>query len=250
MKMKRTLMLLLIFFAVFALSACSQPTPAPLPTPTPTYSLLVIVPTQEPTAQLPTPTLPPAATPTPGAFVPIQAEVVFDNYLLRSGPGRMFETIGMFDIGTKVTLLGREPGNNWVLVQTPNNLSGWMNVVGLTMIGDVTPLPIFKVTNAQVLHGHVWTVDNKPATKIGVSISSPDNPSPSREDVAITNNQGEWYLYLPLSYTGNWTVGTNSYSEDSSAVDANKNIIGNWPSAQLITLPMTADVNIEFAFQR
>jgi hypothetical protein len=248
--MKRTLSSLLILTAVIALSACSRPTPAPLPTPTATYSPLILLPTQAPTAQLPTPTLPPAFTPTPGAFIPIDAEITVDNFFLRTGPGRMFEPITTYEIGSRVTLLGREPGNNWVLVQTEDSRSGWMNIDYLSFIGDVTPLPIFKVSNALVLHGHVWTVDNKPATKIGVSIFSPDNPNPDREDVAITNNQGEWYLYLPLSYTGNWTVGTNSYSEDSSAVDSNKNLVGKWPSAQLISLPMTADVNIEFAFQK
>jgi hypothetical protein len=151
-----------------------------------------------------------------------------------------------------VTLLGREPGNNWVLVQTPNNLSGWMNVVGLTMIGDVTPLPIFQVTNVLVLHGHVWTVDNKPATDVNVGIFSVDNPSANREDNSKTNSVGEWYLYLPSDFKGNWTVGIVAYGCTGNVVNnpTDCNLIGKFPGATAISLPMTADVNIEFAFQR
>jgi hypothetical protein len=158
----------------------------------------------------------------------------------------------MYDTGARVTLLAREPGNNWVLVQTTDHSSGWMNVVGLSMTGDVTPLPVFKVANAQVLHGHVWTTSKTPATNVGVSITSVDNPSPEREDVSITNSNGEWYLYLPLDIVGNWVVGTNSYGCNSSAVDNPTNcaLIGKFPGATAIVLPMSADVNIEFAFQK
>jgi len=250
--MKRTLMLLLILFTVFALSACSRSTPAPLPTPTATYSPLILLPTQAPTAQLPTPTLPPASTPTPSAYVPISAEVVFDNYFLRTGPGRNFETIRMYDTGERVTLLAREPGNNWVLVQTADHYSGWMNVVGLSMTGDVTPLPIFQVTNAQVLHGHVWTVDNKPATDVNVGIFSVDQPSPDREDNSKTNAAGEWYIYLPSDFKGNWTVGIVAYGCTGNVVDNPTScaLIGKFPGATAIVLPLSADVNIEFAFQR
>jgi hypothetical protein len=250
--MKRTLLNILVLFAAIALSACSRSTPAPLPTATATYSPLILLPTQAPTAQLPTPTLPPASTPTPSAYIPIEAEVVFDNYFLRTGPGRMFETIRMYDTGERVTLLAREPGNNWVLVQTSDHLAGWMNVVGLNLIGDVTPLPVFQVTNAQVLHGHVWTVNKTPATNVGVSIASVDDPNPLREDVSITNANGEWYLYLPTDYDGNWVVGVNSYGCASSAVDNPTScaLIGKFPGATAIVLPMNADVNIEFAFQK
>ena len=122
--MKKILLVAIFVIGISTLSACSQPTAAPLPTLTPTYSLLIVVPTQAPTAQLPTATLPPLPTATTATFVPIQAEIIFDNYLLRIGPGRMFESIDMYDTGERVMLLGREPGNNWVLVQTKENYSG------------------------------------------------------------------------------------------------------------------------------
>ena len=243
---------LVILVLILGLSACNRATPAPLPTPTATSSPLILLPTQAPTAQLPTATMPPAPTATQSAFIPIDANITFDYYSLRTGPGRMFETLRMYDSGSKVTLLAREAGNNWVLVQTDDNRSGWMNVVGLTMIGDVTPLPVIQVTNAQVLHGHVYTVDKKPATDVNVGIFSVDEPSPDRQDNSKTNSAGEWYIYLPMDSKGNWTIGIVSYGCTGNVVDNPTScaLIGNFPGAIPLLLPQTADVNIEFAFQK
>jgi hypothetical protein len=244
--------LLTVFIVLLALTACNRPTPAPLPTPTATFEPLILLPTHAPTEPLPTPTVSKIeSTPTQAVYTPIDADVIFDNYLLRNGPGRMFDVVRMYDTGTKVALLAREPGNNWVLVQTEDNYSGWMNVVGLNLIGDVTPLPIIKVTNAQVLHGHVWALSKAPANNVGVSITRVYNPSPEYEDVSTTNSDGEWYLYLPINLEGDWVVGVNSYGCNSSVVDNPTScaLIGMFPGAQAITLPQKADVNIEFAFQ-
>lgn len=238
-----------LILLAFILAACGNATPAALPTLTPTYLPLILLPTQAPTAQLPTVTPQPLPTATASAFVPIDAEIIFDNYQLRVGPGRMFDSVDMYDTGNRVTLLARERGNNWVLVKTADNQSGWMNVVGLQFIGDISPLPVMAVTNAHVLHGRVWTVDKTPATKIGVSISRVMNPDPNLEDNSPTNINGEWYLYLPLDFTGDWVVGTNSYSLESSAVNSAGNLIGKLPGAQLITLPLAADVSLEFALE-
>jgi hypothetical protein len=239
-----------ILVMALILAGCSQPTPAALPTPTSTYSPLILLPTQEATVQLPTVTAQPQTSATASAFNPIEAKVVFDNYRLRQGPGLMFEAVKLYEIDTKVTLLARERGDNWVLVQTEDYRSGWMKIDGLEYIGDISPLPILAVTGAQVIRGRVLRTDMTPATKIGVSIKRVDNASPDFEDYCMTNDAGEWYLYLPLEMSGNWTIGTNAYSPESNAVDASGNIVGGWPGAQLITLPLQADVSFEFAFTK
>ncbi len=247
--MKTIKLIIPLFFLASLLAGCSQATPAALPTPTPTYLPLILLPTQAPTAQLPTVTPLPVPTATASAFVPIDAEVVYDNYQLREGPGRMFGVVARYDTGERVTLLARERGDNWVLVQTVDNQSGWMNLVGLNFIGDISPLPMMAVTNAQVLHGRVWSVDKTPATKIGVSISREVNPDPNWQDDSPTNVNGEWYIYVPLGLKGTWVVGPNSYSPQSSAVNSAGSLIGKLPGAQLITLPLAADVSIEFALE-
>jgi hypothetical protein len=161
----------------------------------------------------------------------------------------MFDAVGMYETGDRVTLLARERGDNWVLVQTAEHQSGWMNVVGLNFTGDIGQLPIMAVTNAQVLHGRVWTVDKTAATKIGVSISRELETDPKWQDASPTNKNGEWYIYMPLGLTGSWVVGPNSYSPESSAVNSAGSLIGQLPGAQLITLPQAADVSLEFALE-
>jgi hypothetical protein len=84
---------------------------------------------------------------------------------------------------------------------------------------------------------------------IGVSISRVMDPSPDLEDNSPTNANGEWYIYVPLGFKGDWVVGVNSYSPLSSAVDSAGNLIGKIPGAQLITLPLAADVSLEFALE-
>lgn len=247
--MKTPKIIIPLVFLAFVLAGCGKATPAALPTPTLTIPTLILLPTQAPTAQLPTATPLPIPTPTTSPIVPIAAEVIFDNYQLRVGPGRMFDAVAMYETGDKVTLLARERGDNWVLVQTADNRSGWMNVVGLQFVGDISPLPVLAVINAQVLHGRVWAVDNTPATKIGVSISRAINDTPDLQDNSPTNANGEWYLYVPLGFTGDWWVGPNSYSPESSAVDSAGNLIGKLPDAQLVTIPQAADVSIEFALE-
>jgi len=155
-----------------------------------------------------------------------------------------------YDIDERVTMLVREPGNNWVLVQTADNRSGWMNVDYLSFTGDVTLLPVITVPGVQIIRGRVLRTDMTPATKMGVSISRVFNPSPSLQGQAMTNASGEWYLYLPMEMNGDWTIGVNAYSPESNAVDSSGNLVGGWPGAQLITLPLQADVSYEFALTK
>src|SRR5512133_2207215 len=126
--MKTPKLIIPLVFLAFILAGCGQATPAALPTPTPTYLPLILLPTQAPTAQLPTLTPQPGPTPTTSPFNTIEATTNVDNLILRTGPGFMFDVVRTYKINERVTMLMREPGNNWILVQTADNRSGWMNV--------------------------------------------------------------------------------------------------------------------------
>ncbi len=221
-----------LILLAFILAGCGNATPAALPTPTPTYLPLILLPTQEPTVQLPTITPQPGPTATSRPFDAIEATVNVENLMLRKGPGFMFDTVRTYDIGELVAILMREPGNNWVLVQTADNRSGWMNVNYLSFTGDMTLLPVITVTGVQTIRGRVLRTDMTPATKIGVSIARVIDPSPDFQDQTMTNASGEWYLYLPLELRGDWVIGVNAYSPDSNAVDSSGNLVGGLPGAQ------------------
>ncbi|MBA4375289.1 MAG: hypothetical protein C0401_03835 [Anaerolinea sp.] len=226
----------------------------PAPTLQPTSTIMVNppeipLPTAAPTLLIPPPT--PAPTFTPRPVMLIKAEVAFDNYLLRTGPGRLFERVAMYDSSAFVNILGREAGDNWVLVQTQDNRAGWMNMVGLTFIGDIVTLPVFVVTNTQILHGHVYKTDKTPASDIKVSIKPVGDDNPNLQDNAFTNKNGEWYIYLPINSSGAWFVGPNGYSCNSNAVDNQTScaLIGNLPDGQTVTLPLTQNVSLEFSLK-
>ncbi len=239
-----------LILLTFMLAGCGNVTPAALPTPTPTYIPFILLPTQEPTVQLPTITPQPGPTATSRPFDAIKATVNVENLKLRKGPGFMFDTVRTYDIGELVAILMREPGNNWVLVQTADNRSGWMNVNYLSFTEDMALLPVITVTGVQTIRGRVLRTDMAPATKIGVSIARVIDPGPDFQDQTMTNASGEWYLYLPLELRGDWVIGVNAYSPDSNAVDSSGNLVGGLPGAQKITLPLQADVSFEFALTK
>lgn len=248
--MKALKLIIPLIFLVSVLAGCGNATPAALPTPTPTYMPLILLPTQAPTAQLPTVTPQPGPTATRRAFDTIEATINVENLFLRKGPGFMFDYVRTYDTGERVAILMREPGNNWVLVQTADNRSGWMNLNYLSFNGDVTSLPVISVTGVQIIRGRVLRTDMTPATKIGVSIARVNDPGPDFEDYTMSNAFGEWYLYLPPEMRGDWVIGVNAYSPDSNAVDSSGNLVGGFPGAQKITLPLQADVSFEFAFTK
>ena len=168
--------------------------------------------------------------------MPIDAEVTVDYFLLREGPGRMFPTVYMYDTGARVTLVAREPGNNWVLVQTQDFKSGWMHVDYLSFTGDVTPLPVMKVPNAQVLHGRVWNVNKTPATKIGVSIARVTEPQPCSRGCVY--DKFKWRM-VSLPAAGilpaiGWSERIHTLIKVMRSIPTG-NLIGKWPGAQVIT---------------
>jgi hypothetical protein len=254
--MKKIIGPLLFVLLVIVLSGCDYLVPAAVtPTIAPTMTIAAF-PT-EPVAQteIPLPTaIPPTATPAPAATASavtmLSAEVVFDNFSLRSGPGRFFERVKLYTTGDVVSLIGREFSNNWALVKTQDHAIGWMNLVGLKLYGDLNALPIFKVDDAQMLFGHVYLPGKIPATGIGVAISSSENDLSESIDNSTTNADGVWALYLPVDKKGKWIIGPNSYGcEGSNAVIAGSEgctLNGKLPSAQEITLPFTTGLAIEF----
>jgi hypothetical protein len=254
--MKKYRLSVAISFVVLSLSACGLIFPAaPTPTIAPTFTPIIMpteipLPTAAPVIE-PTATATPEPTPTPSTITMLDAQVVFDNYALRSGPGRLFERIALYPTGESVSIIGREFTDNWVLVITSDNRSGWMNVVGLDYVGGLASIPVFDVPHAVVVHGHVYLQMQVPAEGIGVSIAPSDNDLSESSDTSTTNAAGEWAIYLPIVTYGEWTVGPNSYNcEGSNAVTATGDdeceLMGKLPDGQTISLPLDRDVAIEF----
>ncbi len=240
---------------VLALTGCGLLVPnAVTPTIAPTNTIAAF-PTEPVVTEIPLPTaVPPTATPsptaTPAQISMISAEVTMDTYSLRSGPGRLFERIETYDSGAVVSLFGREITNNWVLVKTSDNYSGWMNVIGLKPYGDINALPLFKVDDAQVLQGHVYLPGRIPATAIQIAMSPSGSDSSTAPLESVSNQDGLWVIYLPKDTMGQWIVGPNAWvCADTNAATMTAEgctLNGTLPSAQEITMPFSPELAIEF----
>jgi hypothetical protein len=254
--MKKSIFLALSIILGFTLSGCGLlVTSAVTPTIAPTMTLAAFPTEPVVETEIPLPTaIPPTATPeptaTPSTIAMLSAEVVFDNFSLRSGPGRFFERVKLYATGEVVSLIGREFTNNWALVRTKDHAIGWMNLAGLRLYGDLYSLPIFKVDDAQILSGHVYLPGKIPATGIVVSIAPVENDLSDSYDNSTTNADGVWALYLPKDEKGNWYIGPNAYQcVGSNAVSPDGescSLNGKLPDAQEITLPFAQELAIEF----
>jgi hypothetical protein len=254
--MKKVIGIILSGILFLALAGCGLLYPsAETPTFIPTNTIAAFPTEPIATTEIPLPTMiPPTATPSPIATLSevsmIRADVDMDNYSLRTGPGRLFERVDTYSTGAVVKLIGRESTNNWVLVSTDNNNSGWMNLVGLKPYGEIHSLPIFKVDNAQILRGHVYLPGKIAASGVGVSIAQKGETLSLSHDDSNTNAAGEWAIYLPVKTSGDWIIGPNSVvCSNTNAAKTTADgceILGNLPPAREISLPLSNDLAIEF----
>ena len=107
----------------------STPTPTPTFTPTGTSS-----PTNTPTA-----TTTPTPTPKPDAVVNVKA------LNLRSGPGTVYDVVGLLKQGDSLEATGKNLAGGWLKVVAPSGQEGWVNASFLKI-----NLPLVSVPVAQV----------------------------------------------------------------------------------------------------
>jgi hypothetical protein len=175
--------------------------------------------------------------------------VVFDYFILREGPGRLFDRVAMYASGSQVLVLARAQGSEWVLVQTEDFQSGWMNTAGLKTLGDFSPLPIYQYPGAVMLSGHVWNIDQSPAPRIGVRVQPLDNMDPNLMENVTTGLDGTWYAFLPANASGSWEVQAVSYGCPPEVPVGQCSIVGNLPDRMTITLPDALSVNLELSLR-
>lgn len=240
--MIRRLIVLLLLFAVLLTAGCNT-TPDLTSTSTPTYLPPI---TTEPSPPTTTPL--PSATPippTPTVYQPIAGRILFDDMRLRRGPGFLFETIELYPIDQTIELLGYAPGGNWYYVRTPDGLTGWMKREGIDLEGNRYDAPEVTPGDAVVVQGRVFAPNGSPASEIGVGVQPEGDPNPTRQDVGVTDVTGRFYIYLPPGTSGNWILSASSYGCTGSNVDSTCSLIGNFPDAQVITLPLPEGESIE-----
>ena len=243
--MRRLSMFSPLIFMVLLLAAC-----AGTPTPTPTA---VVLPVEVTPSSVSLPTITTAAPP-PEPLLTIQTKatpapqnaVLQTGVMLRNGPGMLFDILSAYEQGQNVLVLGQAPAGDWYQVQTADKKNGWMRSALLTLDGLAMDLPVIAPTDVLTIKGHVYTSSKNPASHVGVSLLAEDSNTSPQKDVGNTDAFGEWYIYLPLSLTGQWTLSLDSYTCESNTVNSACALIGQFPPAQTVTLPLSEGTWIDF----
>lgn len=238
---QKVIILSLLFFSIL-LAGCGVFHNTP-PTPTATYPTPI---TTEPSPPVNTPLS--GATPippTPTVYQPITGRILFDDMRLRRGPGFLFETIELYAIDQSIELLGCAPGGNWYYVHTADGLTGWMKKEGVGLEGNRYTAPEVAPADAVVVQGRIFAPNGSPASEIGVGIHPEGDSDPSRQDVGVSDMTGRFYIYLPPGTSGTWILAATSYGCTGSNVDSTCRLIGHFPDAQTITLPLAEGESVE-----
>ena len=207
---------LLICFAALSalLSACSLPGSSVTSTPVDTSGVVFTL--LQPTQILPplpslTATTVPSNTPKPSAtpFAPFSASVWADNVNVRTNPGYLFPSLKLLAQGAAFTVLGKAPGGEWVFVQIQDGKTGWIFSQLIESPIDLQEIPTIEPVDVQLIKGLVKDSAGVPIQGIGFTISQ-ETGGKSLSNTVLTDSNGEFYSFMPLSSKGSWMVTFNA----------------------------------------
>ena len=181
--------------------------------------------------------------PIPEPFGEIYVFTSVQNVNLRTNPGLLFSVSRVLPQNTRLRLLGQAPGGEWLNVRNDEGIEGWVSMNVVSMAYDGPPPPVIEPSNVYVVTGKVYTEASTPISGIGFAIFQGE-----RRTDASTDENGQFYAYLPRSLSGTWQVGYVSVSCTSNTMDSNCNCINNLcgsanPESVLIDLPQVSELN-------
>jgi hypothetical protein len=127
-------------------------------------------------------------------------------------------------------------------VRNEEGIEGWVNANVVLMAYDGSPPPIVEPTDVYIVSGYVSTEAGTPVTGVGFAIHQGN-----RRTDASTDENGQFYAYLPRSLSGSWRVEQVSIACTSNTMDANCNCINNLcgaanPQSVFVELPQTSEL--------
>lgn len=239
------LLIMVAILIIVLFPACTRTVaPASLPSPT-----LTLAPTFTPI--LPTFTPIPTSTPTQPAFTPFTAESMVDNLLFRTNPGYLFPASKMLKEGTEIQILGKSPGGDWLHVRSTENEEGWLFTALVVFDRDLSTIPIIPPEGVQVVTGKVLDQDGLPVSGMHFTIIQGTGTQAPRND-AMTDADGNFYLFMPQNASGEWTLAYTAYSCKSNKVDAECNWlhgIGGQPYPEQVTVTLPQIAPLDFTWK-
>ena len=216
-------------------------------------TLTAFPPTLTPTLQISSAATPVVTTSaSPATFTPSSSAIHYvytqvDNLNLRVQPGTLFKVSRVMPKGTKLQVLGRAPGGEWLNVVNAEGINGWVGVDFVQGGYDGPPPPVITPKEVLLVTGQVLDASGNPVTGIGFAVTQQTSTQTLRADAA-TDETGKFYAYLPKNYSGTWTVEFVSVDCTSSTMDADCQCLGSAcgkpdPETTTITLPQSAPLS-------
>ncbi len=237
---------ILILAVCFLFSACAAPV-QPASTPLETSPSLTT-----PAAEISTTV--PAATQTETSlnpYVPFFVTNTVENLVLRANPGYLFEAKTTLAPDTRLLVLGRAPGNEWIFVQTPFERTGWVFAQLLDPNSNYNLAPLIQPADMQVARGQVLDQAGNPISGIQFAFVQGTSGSPPRND-AITDTHGVFYAFMPLTASGTWTVSFTAVACTSNTMDPNCQCISGKcgkPDPEVTSISLPSDTFLKFTWK-
>jgi hypothetical protein len=235
MKRFRIAVLLISVTALACAVQAEYPQAAPTPDLAPATSLGVVETASPTVAQ----TVAPPATATSAPFVPFTVTTWASNVLLHDNPGHLASKLGILPDNTPLTVLGRAPGSEWLMVKTADNRLGWVFSKLVESSGpDIVSAPLVEPTGVLMLRGRLTDIGGGPITGIQFAVLQVGVSDERRTD-AMTDADGIFHAFLPADSKGSWWVEYVAISCDSNVMDAT---CTNWtgepdPKGTYVQLP-------------
>ena len=210
--------LLLIISSLFLLTACGLLGTSDVDT-----LSTVVAKTMTAVAQLPTltPSVPQSAatveisTSTPMSANKLYVKTIADNVNLRVNPGRLFQVSRILTRGSRVEFLGILPNGQWLKVRTGEGVVGW--ILKDLVETEFNPAGPQAVPDDVILFtGVVMDANNNPVNGVEVSLFKDE-----QKDNTLTGTDGRYYLYLPTTLNGVWSLKQTAVSCESSLMGPN-----------------------------
>jgi hypothetical protein len=179
--------------------------------------------------------------PTQGDYVPFSISPFVNNVKLRTNPGYLFPARIMVHQTTSLIVHGRSQGNEWIYVEAPDKIYGW--VYGKLFNEDqrLFQAPLVEPGEVQIVRGKLLDLAGQPVSGVQFALTQGSGSNPLRND-ANTDENGEFIAFMPLESSGTWTITYTAISCTSNKMDSScncqDNICGNVePASQQVSLP-------------
>jgi uncharacterized protein YraI len=224
-----------------------QPTPVSLPTRTARATALAFtpLPTQTSVPSV-TPTHPPD-TPTPQPTVEIEGKLSGAELNVRSGPGTVFPIVARLKASDSLIITATSAGGEWLEVRLAEGQNGWVSASLVEIDGDVNSLPISDAFNNTLVQGRVEDADGLALDGIPI-IAYQSYTVEERLYETETNEDGQFYFYLPKDATGLWTVEIGDVPCSSPIMDSRCRLNGQFTNfgRDWVKLPQTSPLRFVF----